>query len=284
MYTLRIENPNGETIDLTGDESRYQISQITGLNPPNANIYLTAIAGMDGERYKSSHVDMRNIVITIAINGNVEQNRLRLYNFFGTGKWCKIFFKNNARNVYIEGYCEQVELNHFALKQTMQISIICPEPFFKSLSQIVIDISMVHAAFEFPFAIEAPGIEFSVIEPGREATIYNEGEVATGLIIRLTSLVDGISNPIIRNVETGNYLGVATTLNEGNVLMINTNKGKKSVQKYIGGATINAISSLMPGSTWFQLHSGLNSFVYSTDEAPENLKVEFAYNILYEGV
>lgn len=284
MFTLSVENNKGETLQLTQNESKFQIANITGLNPPKANIYTTALAGIDGERYKSSHLDMRNIVLTVAINGNVEENRLRLYGFFGTGRWCKLFYSNNSRDVYAEGYCETVDGSLFVVKQTIQISVICPEPYFKSLETIITDISKVFGNFEFPFSIAVEGIEFSIIEANREAEVYNNSEVSCGMIIRMRSELNGIQNPILRSVKSGAYLGCTITLDKGDVLEINTNKGQKTILKYVNGRPSNAINSLMAGSTWLQLDLGLNKFFYETTSNADQLVVEIEHKILYEGV
>ena len=284
MYTLTVQNPRGETLKLTQDESNYQIVRIDGLNPPKANINSTQIAGMDGSRFKSAYVNMRNVVVLIAINSDVEKNRLRLYSFFGTGKWCKLYYANDSRNVYCEGYCEAIDCSLFDIKQQLQISIICPDPYFKSLTEIVNDISKTFSAFTFPFAIAESGIEFSIIESHREAEVINPGEITCGVIIRMRAEIDGIVNPIIRNVTTGEFLGVETTLNHGDVLEINTNKGQKAIIKYVNDIPQNEINGLMDGSTWFQLEPGVTKYYYEADANETYLKIEFVHNILYEGV
>jgi phage-related protein len=284
MYTLTVENTKGEQLRLTQNESIYQIASIDGLTPSKANINTTTIAGMNGARFKSSYIQARNVVITVAVQGEVEKNRLHLYNFFGTGQWCKLYYSNSSRDVYCEGYCETVDGSLFVMSQRIQISILCPDPYFRSLTEIVSDISKEFANFEFPFSIDEEGKEFSIIDEHREADVYNPGEIACGVIIRMYAEADGIENPIIRNVLTGEYLGVEVTLDQGDVLEINTNKGQKKITKYIDAVPQNEINGLMNGSTWFQLEPGLNRFYYEADSLDLFLKIEFLHNILYEGV
>ena len=38
MFTLKVENAKGSTLELTDNEENYQVTDISGLNPPNANI------------------------------------------------------------------------------------------------------------------------------------------------------------------------------------------------------------------------------------------------------
>lgn len=161
MFTLKIENSRGDLIQLSQNESSYQITNIEGLNPPEAEVYTSAVANMDGQKFKSSKLQMRNIVITFKVNGEVEKNRLNIYKYIGTKKWCKIYYKNGIRDVYAEGYCETIECPLFEMKQEMQLSIVCPDPYLQSIESIYTDISKVIGLFEFPFAIEKTGIEIA---------------------------------------------------------------------------------------------------------------------------
>lgn len=284
MFTLKIENKKGQHITLTQNESNYQVINIEGLNPAKASVFTNAVANMDGQKFKSSKLEMRNIVLTVKINGDAEENRINLYSYFKTGKWCKIYYKNNSRDVHIEGYCETIECPLFTMNQQMQISIICPDPYLKSVEIISADISKLLSAFTFPFAIKEEGIAFSTYEPNKVTTIINSGEIATGLIIKLIATDDNVANPVIYNVDTGEYMLLETTLNKGDEIIINTNKGEKSIVMMVDGLEINIINSLSGSSTWLQLESGTTDFTYSTDSQEEKLIVIFEYNHRYEGV
>ena len=283
MFTLKVENRNSQVLTLTQNESRYQVINIDGLNPPEAEIYTNAVANMDGEKFKSAKLQMRNVVLTIKINGDAETNRLQLYEYFATGRWCKIYYENSSRKVFIEGYCETIECPLFTINQEMQISIVCPDPYFKSLQMIYADISKVFANFEFPFDIDENGIEMSIVDIGREVMVLNNGEIATGANITLTAGGE-ISNPIIYNVETGAFFKLNTTMQTGDIIVISTTKGHKSVHKISNGIKTNAINFVANGSTWFQLEVGNNKYTYTADVNEELLKVEIEANLLYEGV
>lgn len=284
MFNLKIENAKSEVLQLTQNESCYQVVNIDGLNPPKADIYTNPIAGMDGEKFKSSKLEMRNIVLTFKINGEVEQNRLNVYRYIGTKKWCKIYYKNESRDVYIEGYCEAIECKLFDIKQEMQISIVCPDPYLKSLETIYADISKVFGAFIFPFAIDEEGIEISTFEAGRVTTIINDGEFETGIVITATALADNVQGLTIYNADTGDYMYTNATIDKGDVIRINTNKGSKSIIKISDGEETNIINSLSGDSTWLQLDTGYNHFTYATDASDRWVKVEIEYNHQYEGI
>lgn len=282
MFTLKVENESSQVLTLTQNEDKYQVVKVDGVNPPEAEIYTNAVANMDGAKFKSSKLQMRNIVITVKVNGDVEENRLHLYEYFGTGKWCKLYYANGSRSVFIEGYCETIECDLFEMKQEAQISIVCPDPYFKALRELFVDISKVFAAFEFPFAIDAEGVEFSKLDRSREVNILNNGEAPCGFEITLKA-EQTIVNPVVYNVLTGDYLKLNITMQAGNIIKISTIKGTKKIILINGATTTNIINKLEYGSTWFELKVGLNKFTYSATNE-EFLKVEFKTNLLYEGV
>lgn len=283
MFILRIENTKGNEIRLTQNESEYQIVNVEGLAPPKAELYTNVVASMDGGKFKSSKMDMRNLVLTVKINGDVEANRINLYKYFGAGKWCKVYYKNGSRDVFIEGYVETIDCDLFTINQQMQISIVCPTPYFKSVDIIYTDISIVIAGFTFPFTIDEAGVIISQLIPNKVTTVINDGEFSTGFEIVMRALADNISTPTIYNSDTGEYISVSVLLNKGDVLRINTNKGSKSIKKIVNGVETNIINYLENGSTWLQLEAGANNFTYSVNSA-ERLEVVFEYHHQYEGV
>lgn len=284
MFTLTVENANGNKLTLTQNESVYQVVSVTGLNPPKATLYTNQIAGMDGAKFKSSKLATRNIVITVKPNGDVEANRQNLYRYFQGGKWCKIFYKNANRDVYAEGYVETIDGGLFTNDERLQISIVCPNPYWKSIQEIFDDISKVFAMFEFPFAIEKPGIPFSEFDLYREAEVVNRSEIECGMVITLTAGADGIANPKIYDADTGEFIKLDLTMNQGDTVIINTNQGEKSVKKIVDGIVTNAINSFGLNSTWLKLKIGVNHFTYAADANEAFLNVGFDYHILYEGV
>lgn len=286
MFELIVENNKNKQIKLTQNESLFQIVDIKGLNPPEASIYTSKIASLHGLRYKSSKLSERNIVLTIKINGDVEKNRTTLYQFFKSGAYCKLFYKNSSKDVYCEGYVETIECGLFTNDVQMQVSILCCDPFLYAINNIFIDISKTFSNFEFPFAIEEEGIVFSGFDTHRQVEIINSGEVESGIIITLQATVDNIQNPVIYNAVSGQFLKLNITMNEGDTIIINTTKGKKTIKKIIDGVVSNAINTLEPKSTWFQLSSdsNLNLFTYSADTNEDFLKINFEYNTIYEGI
>lgn len=133
MFCLKIENARGEIFELTHDTKNYAIVHVDGLTPPKSLINTSVGGGMDGTFYNSARVDQRNIVLTVVFNGDIEGNRQRLYKMFPQKSPCIIYFSNANRNVKITGYVEAMEADLFVQREQMQISLICPRPFWESL-------------------------------------------------------------------------------------------------------------------------------------------------------
>lgn len=295
MYELRFENENGETITLTGVEDKYQITNIEGLNPPEATIYRSELPGKDGSKHMSSKLTERNIVLTIHINGKVEENRLNLYNYFKSKHYSKMYYRNGSRDVYSEGYVESVTVGLFDISENMQISIICSDPYFYSMKEIVSDISQVMGAFEFPFAFGADGledptitddaIEFSTYNRDALVVVVNEGEDETGMVIRL-NFTGTVINPTIYNTETRDSFALRYTFYKGDEVTVNTNAGEKRVVLLRDGDTINLINKLDRSSTWLTLEKGDNIFAYEADPTTptSNMLVVFTHRSKYQGV
>ena len=293
MYTLKFENENGNIITLSGVEKTYQIISIEGLNPPNATIHRSEVAGMDGSKYMSAQLGERNIVLTVKINGEVEKNRLNLYKYFKTKHWCKMYYSNESREIYIEGYVEAIECGLFTSSEQMQISIICPDPYFYSLTEIVTDISKGFGNFEFPFAFGAKGavedtitdeaIEFSYYVKDRIVSLYNEGEDETGFIVEIVAN-DIVVNPTIFNVDTREFFTVKISLEKNDVLTINTNKGQKSISLLHGLVTTNAINHVARNSTWLNLSKGENQFTYQAESGDADMLIRFIHRNKYQAV
>jgi len=282
VYTLSVENHKGEKLQLT-QNINYNVLRVSGLNPPNANVNTSVNANFDGSTYKSSRLNERNIVIELTIEGDVEANRINLYKYFKNKHACKVYYANDTRYVYINGYVESFEVDLFEQKQKAQISILCPKPHFINLSNSMIDFSSIVPLFEFPFSIEEAGIEFSKLLVNQTKSIINNGDVSTGMLIELKA-VGLVLNPKIYNVETGESIILDIEMQSGDIVRVNTNAGEKSITMIVDGVESNIINRMRYGSKWLQLESGDNIYLYTADEFPENLTCTFIYQDKYEGV
>lgn len=280
MFTLKIENTKGEIFELTNDETNYAVIGISGLTRPDTTVN-TSSGVSDGEYYNSSRVGMRNIVIDVLLRGDIETNRQRLYKIFPLKTACTVYFKNYNRDVKIKGYVEVLDGDLFVEQEQIQISIICPQPYFESLKTLYMELSKIMRLFEFPFCITEP-IPFSEKRNLPLCSILNNGDTTCGVILTI-SISGEVTNLKIYNVATQQFFGLNYTFQENDQITLNTQSGQKNISLIRDGETINLLSSMQAGSSWIQLATGINNFTFTADGA-DFVKIIFATVELYGGV
>ena len=282
MFNLSVKNEYGEVLMLTGNPD-YDVLSVSGLNPAPAEINTTPVSGIDGTRYNSARVGQRNIVIRLNINGDIEDRRIELYRYFRVKHTVRVYYKNEHVDVYIDGYIETFENDFFTILQQPQISIICPNPYFKSMSETEIDFENVTSLFTFPFAIPAEGIPFSSLNE-ISSRYFNAGNVETGGIITFTALADGVKNPVFYNNTNSTFFGVNITMQSGDVIEINTQRGEKSVKLTRSGTTTSIVGDRTSGSTWIVFEPGENEISFGADVSASSLRCTLSCVQRFEGV
>lgn len=283
MFTLTAERQTGERLTLTEYESAYQVTY-SGLDAVAAEISTSKRGNTDGAFVNSVRVGTRNIVLTVYISGNVETNRHRLQRFFAPKNFIKLYYKNGERNLYTEGYVETNVCDQFNKKTFAQISIICPNPYLLGAQKIVQEITNVLKMFEFPFSIDAGGVELSTLNGGSFARIVNEGDVDAGVIIRAYAVKD-VTGLNIYNVYSGEYMKFSGTLNAGETLVVNTNTRNKSVSVMGSDGTVkNALHRFVHGSSWLRMLPGDNYISFTADAGASYLSASVEFNNLFIGV
>lgn len=285
MYTLKIENTNGEIFELTHDFSDYYVTKVEGLTPPATTINTAKAGIIDGTFFNSASVEERNIIISLTINGDIEANRQKLYRIFPRKTPCTIYFKNANRDVKIKGYVETIECDPFVKREKAQISIICPRPYFEDLATIYAELAATLALFEFPFAIEEDNpIPFSEATDYPIAEIMNEGDAEAGCIISI-EVNDTIQGIKIINTSTQQFFYLDSAFVDHDKITISTISGQMGVTRERGGTKTNILNYVGANSTWLRLAPGVNYFTYTIDDGDtEDVEITFEATTLYGGV
>lgn len=276
---IKIENARGEVLDLSTDPRFVPI--LTGTGPPAATINRAKIATADGSRFNSSTVEERNLLLTIYIQRDVARARLTLYKYIATKAYIKVYYKADGLDVWVEGYVETAEVDPWTQDQNLQVSIICPQPYWSDVAETYTDASNTEALFEFPFAIGSEGVELSTLNEGSTTIIQNNGHVETGVVFVLEAKTRSLQ-PRIYNLSTGEYIGFYADMLEGDRLLISTADGKKSVTHVRDGVETNYINTIMEGSKWLKMAVGPNEYTYTADEGVMNLGIYHTNR--YQGV
>lgn len=133
-FTLKATNSKlSKTIELTRQTSHF-ICEYTGLNPIPAVLSTQTVYNRDGARFNQARADVRNVVLDISVLKDAYLVRQHLYEIFKIGDYIDFEFENLNGKKYFGGYVESFEFNQFeapsgSIKQPIQISILCPDPW-----------------------------------------------------------------------------------------------------------------------------------------------------------
>lgn len=303
IKSITVYNHLDESIQLElafPEKSGFAIQQISGLGPVKATINTADFSTMDGSIYNSARISARNIVMTLIFldNPNVETMRQLSYKYFPIKKRIKLVIETDNRLAEIYGYVESNEPVIFSQRETTQISIICPNPYFYSSGlegeQLTI-FSGFEKRFQFPWSNESVTeklIETGVILKNQTQTVYYQGDGDVGINIEMVAM-GSIGNITIANLTTGEVMKLDSAKLEsltgsaivlGDELYISTIKGQKSIILLRNGEYINILNCLDKDVSWFQLVKGDNVFHFDADEGVANLVFRIKNKIIYEGV
>lgn len=262
---IKIENARGEVLDLSTDPRYLPI--LTGTGPPPATINRAKASTTDGTQYNSATVGERNLLLTVYFKQDVARARLNLYRYVSSKQYIKVYYQNNGLDVYAEGYVEMAEVNPWEQNQCLQVSIVCPWPYWRDVAETYTDASNVSPLFELPFFTDEVGMELSQLDKTASTMIENRGTVETGVTFVITATVRSLQ-PRIYNLSTGEYIGFYVDLLPGDRLEVCTISGNnaKRVTHIRDGVRSNYINTVMEGSKWLQMAIGFNEYSYTVDE------------------
>lgn len=306
IYSLAVTNFLGDRIRLElgkPENTGFLVKSITGLGPVKANVNTTEVATNDGSMFNSARLSQRNIVIQMvfvnSIYGeDIEEIRQKSYKYFPIKKNVELVIETDNRYVRTTGYIESNEPDLFSKQEGAQISIICPDPYFYSVSEDgdnVTDFYSIDPMFEFPFSNESltePLLVFGEIQIKTEGVITYTGDSEIGVMIYIHAI--GPAEHInIYNTETREVMTIDTVKLEkltgqgfiaGDDIIINTLKGEKSITLVRNGVSYNILNCLDKNTDWFTLVKGDNIFAFTADSGVINLQFSIENKVIYEGV
>lgn len=273
---------DGNRWDMSSDHD-IAITRIAGITPIGGVIYTTPLSAGDGDTVNNKRVEKRNIVFTLKPQCSAEKFRLKVYQYFMLKQDVTLYFKTNARDVFINGCVESVDGDPYEQNQSLVVSVICHFPYFRDVTDSRITFASIVDMFEFPFAIEEEGIPFSDATAIVEKSLINAGEDYAGMIIELEA-TGKVVEPTIYNKTTREKFSLKFEMQSGDKITINTNKGQLSVTLLRSGIETNIMNKVYIGSKWIKLKPGDNLITYETAYGLDNLYVTLQTNNLYGGL
>lgn len=302
IKSVEVSNHRDETISLVLNNpvDGLILKNIEGLGPPVAYINSSSIALMDGIVFNSSRVSGRNLRFEILFNGkpDIETVRQLTYKYFPIKKKIRLRFKTDHRDVETFGYVESNDPYVFDKQTSTIISILCESAYFTTYGKdglTTVYFFGVDSKFEFPFSNESLTqklLEFGNILNRDLSNIPYMGDADTGVLMNIHA-IGPVGDITIHNTRTMEQFTIDSAklsaitgrgLDNGDDILINTNKGSKSIYLYRDGILTNIMNVLGLNTDWFTLIHGDNPFSYTTSFGEENLQFKVEYYALYEGI
>ena len=136
MYTLKVQPEGGALYELTHDYGEFIITRIDGLCPPMSSVNISGNGVQDGGTFNSARIGSRNLVLNITLRGDIDGSRRKLYGLFPQKSPVTIWFQQGERNMKTVGYVEQPDCCPFDFPSRMMISLICPDPYWHTVTKI----------------------------------------------------------------------------------------------------------------------------------------------------
>lgn len=247
----------------------FDITNIDGFTAGNVSISSSTLADTDGDIINAQRVNARDITITLRFKDGtqIEEAKRYLLRYFKLKKEAVLELDYNNRTSRITGHVQDINIPRFERAVTAQISIHCASPFWIDVSALEALISNVTSLHHWPIhpTAEEP-IIMGAITNAYQAVVINDGDVDIGMIITIVA-EKTCSNPRVMLDLTDYFFEVNVTMQPNDELIINTNKGQKSIT--LNGESI--MNKIVAGSTWLQLAVGNNTVVCTNSSGGDGM-------------
>jgi Phage tail protein len=293
MQKIVFTNSRGQSIEF-GRDDPYILSAIDGLGDVAARNTTQKSSNQDGTTLVDSSLEERFITLKISMFATtltqLSIERQKISSVFnpklGEGLFQYIYGDEikiiNAASEHVPIFPSGKD-NRLGNYQLVAITLCCPNPYFRNVADKKTEIAYWEPLFSFPLEIESDGIEMGVRSPSLIVNVLNDGHVDTGMIIQFKAL-GTVVKPSLVNVNTGEYFKINRTLTAGEVITVNTNRGKKRIESDINGVKTNIFNKIVLGSKFLQLDIGDNLFRYDAEEYLEALEVNIYHSPQFVGV
>ena len=302
--TLTIElTCNGKTLRM-GPGEDIDITAVTGLESSELDISTSDNALVDGASVDGKKIKPRpsHIEASFKSNKNNPENRANVIKFFNPKYTGKALITNMgvSRNIEyeLEGWTF-ASVRNMDNKLKILVDLLCPDPYMLNVDNYGKNMANISALFAFPWRMlstrmtsgkldypdKARGMLLGGMTMGyrtlyKEVVLANDGDVPTGVQIQFVATRGPVTNPKITNTGTGQYMRVNVAMQQGDILLIDTNDRHQVIT--LNG--VNYYQHIDRKSEPFKLAVGDNYLEYDADENYTNLDVNLFYTPKYLGV
>lgn len=249
QVVLETNPPKTFDIDAVDPDEILIIKSISGLDPADVTLFTGDFARAGGY-YQGRRTGKRNVVFNFKINpdykNDVEVSDIRemIYSMFmepqvDSDAVVMRFIDDRKPDRTLTGYTEKLPSDMFSRDTTAQVSLICVEPYFKT-----VDV----ASGSDPLGLLALPLTYA-------------GSARTGMWMEI--VVKATTSKITVMLDDKPFI-LDRSFYAGDIVHINTVAGQRYIRL---NNSSDIMAALNPTSKWLELHKGVNNIkVYGTVE------------------
>lgn len=266
----------GQTIEIGKNLEYRLLEKPTGIESSEYTIETENNNQYDGDTVLNKRIEKRPISIKFEYPKTIDaaDKREFLIGFFNPKRTGSIEVDYCGQRRYIEYEVVSLKDNQETLFGTLKmlVELICPEPTFKEIYEDETVIETWINGWQWPFSLP-----FKMRERGpQRLMVHNSGHLATPVQI----IFPGPAlNPQVINHTIGKFMKINRSLGPYDVLYVNTDFGKKSVEIVReNGQRENAFDYIDIQNKFFELEVGDNDIEFKCDDAdlvPQEVRIRY---------
>lgn len=290
MKRIICRNENDIEVEFNyNEDADFFLVSLEGVYSVSNNVVTSENTMTDGSTYQGSTTKQRNIVITAFIDGDYQKRRDLLYKCFKPKSTGSFTYIEGDEKRTIDYKVEEIDIAETGVIRNVVISLICPDPFFKDLNDIIVTMAGWKRSFSWPHEFKAEKEPFGERIAEIIKTVENDSAADNIGIEILMQASGAVTNPALYHVEQDEHIKVGTAdhalqLAAGEAVKITTGTNNKNVYLISNGQETKINEYLDEDSEFIQLTSGSNTFKYDADAGINYLNVTISYRFRYLGV
>ena len=252
-------------------DSDFWITDIDGASSLDVSISSSQGVNQIGSTVSGQSIQPVTMSVSGCMFGNTEVNREKMLNIIAPGvdstfsvildevKWSRTVIPSKTPIIEAGNGCVD-----------FQFKLYSAYPYWTNNTSEGKGLNGLIPTFKFPFNTAGTWY-ISEFSDQMLAEVVNEGNVESSVRVTITARANGITNPTIYNLTTGQNISLIYTMNKGETITINTTQGVKKINiKSTNGTSKNGFKWLKFGSDMnFCLKPGINT-LYASAETNEN--------------
>lgn len=217
-YSLKYQNDIG-TIDFS-IKAGIAVEKVASLTQQNVNFETTKSNREIGEKLEHQMVQPKTLTIRGTLLGRCDAARKQLTHVIAPLAKGKLIFDDTYElTVYVKA---SPDIDRNAANARFNLSFYSPYPLWLKREKSKTTLVGLKALFSFPWNISDPNpFAFSEYVEIGYVNVKNDGEAPAYWTVTFSAL-DELTNPRIYNMETGEYVKILKTMNNGEQITVST--------------------------------------------------------------